>query len=116
MTSNRSAPNRPLVIGLCGLLVLAGIVLFLQLRKYQPQLEADEEVFNTVDALFTALTSRDPSRLDDCELRLNGYRDEDRLAPAASKVLDAVMQQAHAGDWEPAARRLYDFMLAQRGE
>ncbi len=116
MTNNHPATRRPLLVGLCALLALAGIVLFLQMRKSQPQLEADEEVFNTVDALFTALTSRDVSRLDDCEQRLKGYREEERLPSAASKVLDAVIQQAQAGDWEPAAQRLYDFMLAQRGE
>jgi hypothetical protein len=116
MATSDTGPRRRLVQILCGLAAVTAVVLFAQMRKFQPQLEADEEVFNTVDALFTALTSRDLSRLDDCDRRLQGFREEERLAPAASKVLDVVIQQAQAGDWEPAARRLYDFMLAQRGE
>jgi hypothetical protein len=104
-----------LAIGLSSLLVLAGIAVVVHWRWSQPQLDADEDVFKTVDALFTALTSQDVGRLEDCERRLDGYREEERLPPAAAKVLDTVIEQAHAGDWEPAARRLYDFMLAQRG-
>ena len=115
MNSNRLAPGYTLKAATCALVALAGIALFVHWRWSQPQLEADEDVFNTVDALFTALTSQDPGRLEDCERRLDGYIEEDRLAPAAARVLDSVIQQAHAGDWEPAARRLYDFMLAQRG-
>jgi hypothetical protein len=115
MSSKQPASGRPLAIGLCCLLTLAGIALFVHWYWPQPQLDADDEVFKTVDALFTALTSQDADRLEDCEQRLDGYRDDDRLPPAAAKVLDTVIQQAHAGDWEPAAHRLYDFMLAQRG-
>jgi hypothetical protein len=115
MSSERPAPGRRLVIGLWGLVVLAGIALFVHWRWPEPQLEADEDVFNTVDALFTALTSQDVGRLEDCQRRLDSYREEDRLPPGAAKVLDTVIEQAHSGDWEPAARRLYDFMYAQSG-
>jgi hypothetical protein len=111
----RSGASRSQVI-VCGvLLAIAGLVLLLRMRT-QPQLDADPEVFKTVDALFTALTSRDRSRLDDCERRLKSFRETDQLAPAAAAILDRVVDQARAGEWEPAARRLYDFMLAQRGE
>lgn len=106
--------TRRLVGILSGLVIVMAIVGFMQFRGAQPQLGADEEVFITVDALFTALTSRDPDRLDDCERRLNGYRGENRLADTAANVLDAVIRQARGGDWDPAARRLYAFMLAQR--
>jgi hypothetical protein len=37
------------------------------------------------------------------------------MSDAVAAQLDAIIQQAHAGDWEPAARTLYDFILGQRG-
>lgn len=78
-----------------------------------PQIGADEQVFNTVDALFTALTSRDNSRLADCEKRLQNYRQSGTLPAAPAQFLDGVIEQARRKEWEPAARRLYDFMYRQ---
>jgi hypothetical protein len=117
MTSDPLAGvQRPKVVVCCAVLAVVGTVLLLRILNSQPQMGSDPEVFKTVDALFTALTSRDPNRLDDCERRLNSYREAGQLAPAAAKILDRVVEQAREGEWEPAARRLYDFMLAQRGE
>lgn len=79
-----------------------------------PALGSDEDVSKTVDALFTALTSRNIDWMDDCEQRLHIYRDEARLPPKSTKYLDAVIAQARAGEWDQAARRLYDFILRQR--
>lgn len=81
-----------------------------------PQIGTDRDVFNTVDALFTALTSRDESRLDDCESRLITAADEGRLPTRPARFLDGVIQQARDGKWEPAARRLYDFMYGQHAK
>lgn len=78
-----------------------------------PQIGADEQVFNTVDALFTAITSRDNSRLAECEKRLQGCRQSGTLAAAPAQFLDGVIEQARRNEWEPAARRLYDFMYRQ---
>ena len=80
----------------------------------QPQLDNDPELFKTVDALFTALTSRDLSRVDDCEFRLDEFHESGQLSPAAGAILDTVIEEARDGDWERAAQQLYDFMLAQQ--
>ncbi len=85
------------------------------IRRSPPQLKPDERVYNTVDALFTALTSRDPNRLDACDRRLKSYRQEGRLSEEAAEVLDSIIQEARGENWEPAAKRLYDFMRAQSG-
>jgi hypothetical protein len=98
-----------------GALAFLMLALLVWARLPPPQLKADEQVFNTVDALFTALTARDRARLDDCERRLKAYREQGKTSRAAAARLDAIIQQAHDGQWEPAARKLYDFMLAQRG-
>jgi hypothetical protein len=79
-----------------------------------PQIGTDEEVFKTVDALFTAITTRDPKRLDDCQQRLRAFREGGKLPVAAAKSLDSIVQQANTGKWDKSAHRLYDFMLAQR--
>jgi hypothetical protein len=102
------------LLTLCGLLaVLIGIRAWFGLRT-QPQLPASEEVFKSVDALFTAVTARDESRLAACEERLARYHQSAELSDAAWKRLKAVIATARGGQWEPAARRLYDFMHGQR--
>lgn len=81
-----------------------------------PQMGADEELFRCVDALFTAVTSRDEQRLADCERRLAQLKNEGRIPVEASTYLDGVIRKATAGRWESAAQTLYDFMRAQRRE
>ncbi|MBI3860594.1 MAG: hypothetical protein HY290_01720 [Planctomycetia bacterium] len=98
-----------------GILALIGIGWVIWSRLPPPQLDVDEQVFKTVDALFTAITARDSSRLQECQQRLDTYYEEGRMSDAVANSLDAIIEQAHAGNWEPAARRLYDFMLGQRG-
>lgn len=112
-TIDRIDRNRLATIVL-GILAIAAIVLLTQFLRSQPQFGADEEVFKTVDALFTALTSRDNQRLSDCEQRLQTYRAAGTLPSSAAKKLDGIVKQARSGEWEASARKLYDFMLAQR--
>jgi hypothetical protein len=79
-----------------------------------PQIGSDEQVFKTVDALFTAITSRDPKRLEECEQRLMTYRQSGTLPIASSDYLASIIEQARSGAWDSSARRLYDFMRSQR--
>ena len=101
------------------LLALAAIgvvaILVVALRR-PPQMGADEEVFRTVDALYTAVASRDEKRLAECERRLKDYRAAAKLPDSAADSLEAIIEKARAGKWESATERLYDFMLAQRRE
>lgn len=113
---SRTDRRRQWLVGAAGLFAVVALGWIVWLRLPPPQLKTDEQVFNTVDALFTALTSRDKTRLDDCERRLKAYRAEGKTSAIVSARLDAIIQQAHDGKWEPAARRLYDFMLGQRGK
>ncbi|HVA50806.1 MAG TPA: hypothetical protein VNH11_30970 [Pirellulales bacterium] len=79
-----------------------------------PQLGGDEQVFDTVDALFTAVRARDPRLLDDCEQRLRTYEKDGKLSAPAVSYLDEIIEMARAGKWRPAAEKLYEFMKAQR--
>jgi hypothetical protein len=112
-SSTSGSWRRPIQI-VCALAAVVGIFFLVQAFKAPPQIGMDEEAFATVDALFTALTSRDESRLDVCEERLLALREAQRLPATAADYLDAVIDQARSGQWEPAAKRLYDFMYRQR--
>jgi hypothetical protein len=114
MASSDADTRRRLVLIVCGVAVVAVVVFLVQAFKAPPQIGTDEEVFATVDALFTALTSRDDNRLDHCEDRLLALREANQLPEKAADHLDAVIEQARSGQWEPAAKRLYEFMYRQR--
>ncbi len=97
--------------GVCVVAVLLGLLL-----RPTPQLGTNEDVYKTVDALFTAVTARDDKRLAECEARLNAHRAAGVLPATAADTLAGVIKKARAGSWETAAERLYDFMKAQRRE
>lgn len=81
-----------------------------------PQMGVDSGVFETVDALYTAVRLKDEGKVMACEQRLHAARDAGKLPAAAASHLDGVIGRARAGGWQAAAERLYDFMLAQRRE
>jgi hypothetical protein len=110
-STTRRAIGAAMVAGLAVVLVFS----FIGCGK-PPQMGADEEVFNTVDALFTAITAHDEKLLGQCERRLQVCKETEKLSSEASDYLDGVIQKAHAGEWQPAAERLYAFMKAQRRE
>ncbi|MCI0461739.1 MAG: hypothetical protein L0Z62_32720 [Gemmataceae bacterium] len=114
-TSDTTTRKR-LVLILVGLLGLAAVVVLIISLSRPPQMGADEDVFRTVDALYTAVRSRDEKRLGQCAKRLADYRESGKLPAGAGDYLDGVIAQARGGEWESAVRRLYDFMVVQRRE
>lgn len=108
--------NRIAIGVLAGLLVFGIALAVIAYRSPAPQMGADEEVFNTVDALYTAVRNRDEKRLSECETRLKSYRDAGKLPLEAAEKLDSIIAKARGGSWDTAAERLYDFMLAQKRE
>jgi hypothetical protein len=113
---NAAQKRRVAWAALAGLVVLGAVACVAAFWGRPPQMGADEEVFATVDALFTAVTARDERLVAQCETRLHAARDEGKLPPAAAAHLDSVIARARAGRWESAAQRLYDFMKAQKRE
>ena len=108
------ARRRVAWVALAALAVTAcGAVAYSYLSR-PPQMGASEAVFDTVDALYTAVRNRDVRRVTECEARLAGYRASGELPPAAADELAGIVAKARAGGWEAAAERLYRFMLAQR--
>jgi len=83
-------------------------------RSAPPQLPASAEAFKSVDALFTAVTARDEQQLAACQSRLAAHKDREELSPAAAVRLDQIIAEAKGGQWEAAARALYDFVKGQK--
>ena len=65
-----------------------------------------EEVSSTADALYTAITSRRPELVDAVEKSLNKLQGEQQISPAARTALQAIIDQARAGEWQAAAEEL----------
>ena len=78
-----------------------------------PQLGPDEATFNSVDALYTAVTARRTDLLTNCETRLRERHDAGKLPDAAWTELSSIIATSREGKWEAAAERLYDFMKRQ---
>ncbi len=78
------------------------------------QIGADPETFKTVDALYTAVSLRDPKLVDQCAGKLKELQAAGKLPEAAYATLDGLMGEAKSGGWESAQDRLARFMEAQR--
>ncbi|MBX6314055.1 MAG: hypothetical protein IRY99_14235 [Isosphaeraceae bacterium] len=79
-----------------------------------PQIGADREAFKAVDALYTAVSLRDPQQLGRCEQALRDLHAAGKLPEAAHQRLEAIIAQARGGQWENAQGRLGEFMRGQR--
>jgi hypothetical protein len=79
-----------------------------------PQVGGDKESIKVVDALYTAVTSRNPTRLAQCEEQLHTLRDEGKLPRRTADYLDGLIKTARGGNWQGASHKLVDFMRAQR--
>jgi hypothetical protein len=79
-----------------------------------PQVGGDKESIKVVDALYTAVTSHNPTRLAQCEERLHTLRDEGKMPRRTADYLDGLIATARGGDWQRATHKLFDFMRAQR--
>jgi hypothetical protein len=78
------------------------------------QLGGDEDAFGSVDALYTAVTTRRPDLLSQCKARLARLKEQGKLPAPAFSELQPIITQAEQGQWRPAAERLYAFMRQQR--
>lgn len=110
-----SRRNRVALIALGLLAVVFGVGVYFATRP-PPQMGTSEQVFNTVDALYTAVRNEDEKRLGECEQRLRGYREAGKLPPDAADRLDSIIATARAGSWRSAAESLYEFMKGQQRE
>jgi hypothetical protein len=80
----------------------------------QPQIGEDRDTFKAVDALYTAVSLRDPKLVDQCEARLKGLHDGSKIPDDAFSSLESIIAEAKGGKWETAQERLGRFMEGQR--
>lgn len=80
------------------------------------QIGAAPEVFKTVDALYTAVSLREPKLVDPCLAALKGFHEAGQLPSDAFSTLEAIISEAKGGAWEDAQTRLSRFMQGQRRE
>ena len=114
--ATESRPDRRKIALSAVCVLLAGYMLF-QWNSAPPQLPVRHDaIMQTVDALFTAISTRDTRHLQECRLRLQRFEQSGELPAAAAQRLTSLIEQADRGAWEAAGRALYDFMLGQRGQ
>ncbi len=95
--------------------LLLGVILsFSTVGCSTPQVLNNEEVFTSLDALWTAVTSQKLERLQSASDRLQELRDSGDLSESGWNAISPIIEQASSGQWEPAARRLKKFIRAQR--
>ncbi|SIO46180.1 hypothetical protein SAMN05444166_4932 [Singulisphaera sp. GP187] len=78
-----------------------------------PQIGEDRASFKAVDALYTAVSLRDPKLLDQCAGELHDLQTKGTLTEAIGGELEAIIVKAKEGGWEAAQSRLGDFMRGQ---
>src|SRR5262245_29093413 len=98
----------PVLVGLCAIFLLAVGC------GDPPQIGPDEEAFKAVDALYTAVTSRRPQLLDQCDRQLQDLQKQGKLPDPAHEALQKIIAKARNEEWEAAALALSKFMKGQR--
>lgn len=79
-----------------------------------PQLAPSDEVYASVDALFTAVTARRAELVAQCETELASLQREGKIPQPAWQRLSRAIALAKSENWEPAAKDLYRFIERQR--
>ena len=78
------------------------------------QVGGDPQAFRSVDALFTAVSLRDPDLVAAERARLRTLAESGTLPDPAWKTLDSIAEEATTGDWTASQDRLRRFMRGQR--
>lgn len=105
--------SKPLQITAC-VLFFAAVTLSFSGCGQPSQIGSDEEVFNEVDALYTAVTAKRADLLDQCYARLEELHRQGDLPTDAFDELTAICETARQDEWQSAAETLYEFMRGQR--
>jgi len=78
------------------------------------QVAADPDVFNELDALYTAVTSQRTELLQASTARLKSLHESGKLTDTGFEEISALIRPAEQGRWKESTENLYRFMRAQR--
>ena len=78
-----------------------------------PQIGPDDKAFKTVDALYTAVSMREPVQLERCERTLKDLAKDGKLPDATYRSLEQIIIKARNNQWDAAAEDLRWFMKGQ---
>jgi hypothetical protein len=92
---------------------LAALALTLSGCGGPPRIGPEKDAMKTVDALYTAVSLRDETLVDDSLARLRTLRERGKLPDRAFRSLQAIALDAKGGAWEPSQDRLIRFMDRQ---
>ncbi len=90
-----------------------GVMLLLVAGCGPSQIGPDREAFKTVDAMYTAVSLREPVQLGRCEATFRALKSAGKLPEPAYNELNSIAEEAKGGHWESAQLRLHDFMQGQ---
>jgi len=79
-----------------------------------PQLGSSPEALVAADQLFTAVTAKRTELVDASAKNLAQLKEAGKLPPDAATALDAIVEQARAGQWDTARDDLRAFIGGQR--
>lgn len=92
---------------------LTSAALALALGCGEVQMGADPETFKAVDAFYTAVSLREPDRVDHCLATMTALHESGKLPREPFDALSEIASEAKSGEWEPAQSRLARFMRGQ---
>ena len=78
------------------------------------QVVDDDECFQAVDALWTAVTSKRSDLLEQTAAELDRLQAAGNLSEDGHRELSEIVRQARASEWTTSAKKLKAFMLGQR--
>jgi hypothetical protein len=78
------------------------------------QMGSSDEVLSAVDALYTAISSRRVELLNKSAARIEELHSSKELPDAAHRQLKSYIDEARQGQWDPAIRKLHEFIRGQR--
>lgn len=78
-----------------------------------PQL-GSEEALGAADALWTAVTAKDPDLIERSDRSIKALHEKAKLNDEAFAVLQSVITTARAGAWDDARNQLKTFVKGQR--
>lgn len=81
-----------------------------------PQVFHEEQTYKTIDALWTALSTKRSDLLEATAADLNRLNAEGKLSPEGLAALSPILEKARRSEWQPAMVDLKAFIQGQRRE